>query len=325
MALVSYPELKFIEWNIACTGLLSDLSTETKLDEVLSKGEFRRLQKNLEMGKVANFDFSVDLLGDQSVIEGQASLTEIDANEKVVMITFFESRRAREAQSMLDSYSKMLEKKNEILEQQIRQNESLLLNILPRKVMEELREKGKTIPERFSEVSVLFLDFVNFTKMPVSKEPENLFKELNELFSEFDYICAKRNCERIKTIGDAYLAVCGLPEPIEGHADRIVECALEIRDYLVRRNEKNKIQWKARIGLHTGEVIGGVVGLQKYIYDIFGEGINIASRMESSAPVMGINLSGSLKERLSKSYKLEDRGIQEVKGNIKVHMFLLNP
>jgi class 3 adenylate cyclase len=225
---------------------------------------------------------------------------------------------------MLASYSELIEKKTRSLAREQRRVERLLFNVLPEKCVNELRSYGRTKPERFHEVSVLFLDFVGFTELSQRMSTERLFNELNELFTAFDAIITEHCCERIKTIGDAYLAVCGMPDRIQGHAELISSAAFKMRAFVEERNLTHQTTWRCRIGLHTGEVTGGVVGRLKYIYDVFGDGVNTASRMESNSEPMKINLSVALRERLGPAYKVSSRGMVDVKGKGMMEMFFLD-
>ena len=234
--------------------------------------------------------------------------------------------KVREQEALLESYVKLVQKQVKEIEEANQKNEDLLLNILPRKVMDELKDRGTTAPEAFDNVTIMFIDFIDFTKMEVSRDPEKLFAELNEIYTRFDDIATAHKCERIKTIGDAYLAVSGLPEPDPEHATNIARTAKEIVRYLQERNAKETIQWKCRIGVHSGSIIGGVVGIRKYIYDVFGDAINTASRMQSYSDEMRINLSAESSAQLNPDeFKLTPRRLQEVKGKGEMQMFYLEP
>ena len=226
-----------------------------------------------------------------------------------------------EAEAMVASYSLLVEKQKREIEIEKGRVEKLLLNILPRKSVEQLRQFGRTVPERFDEVTVLFLDFVGFTALAQALSPDELFSELNEIFSAFDEIITRYGCERIKTIGDAYLAVCGMPDPNPRHAEAIVTAAIEMRAFIVQRSATSKHHWACRIGVHSGSVTAGVVGRLKYIYDIFGDGVNTASRMESHADAMHINVSSATRDRLGPSFTVEPRGFVDVKGKGPMEMF----
>ncbi len=206
-----------------------------------------------------------------------------------------------------------------------RKADELLRNVLPTRVAEELKEHGSARPERFEEVTVFFSDFVDFTTRAAALPPETLLEELNEMFTAFDGIVTGNGCERIKTVGDAYLFVCGMPDPDESHAEKVVHCALEIRDYLVRRNLDAAYPWQLRIGIHSGPVVGGVVGIQKYIYDVFGDTINTASRMESHSEPMRVNVSEVTWERVKDRFDGLPRPPVDVKGKGPMRMFFVEP
>lgn len=228
-----------------------------------------------------------------------------------------------EAQGMINTYSKMVEQKQLEIEAEKAHVEKLLLNILPRKTMDELRVFGKSEPESFPDVSVLFLDFVGFTSISQKLSPQSLFAELNDMFTVFDKIVTQHGCERIKTIGDAYLAVSGMPVPDPNHAQQIVDVALCFRDYMVERNANNAQTWECRIGIHSGPVIAGIVGRVKYIYDIFGDGVNTAARMESNSEPMCINISKSTRLKLPDDFLCTPRGFIPVKGKGDLEMFFV--
>lgn len=202
-------------------------------------------------------------------------------------------------------------------------SERLLLNILPKKVASELKRSGKTIPERFESCTVYFSDIANFTTTSESLDPVFLISELNDIFTTFDAIMEKYGCERIKTIGDAYMAVCGLPEPVEDHALRMVNAARDILIALDQRNQKSDVHWRIRIGINTGQIVGGVVGVKKYIYDVFGDTINTASRMESNSEPMRINISKSTYDIVNGHFDTTARTPIEVKGKGLQEMYFI--
>jgi len=210
---------------------------------------------------------------------------------------------------------------SKIIEAEKEKSDELLLNILPSRVATDLKEKGVSDPQLFENVTVFFSDIIDFTEKSNELEPEVLISELNDIFTGFDNIIEKNNGERIKTIGDAYLAVCGLPESNPKHADNIVNAALEIVDYMKKRNETSKHKWEVRVGVHSGQVVGGVVGIKKYIYDVFGDAINTASRMESNSSPMRINISQTTMELVKFRFNIEDRGDIETKGKGRVKMY----
>ncbi len=220
---------------------------------------------------------------------------------------------------------------NKIIAMERDKNERLLLNTLPIKVVNDLKTKGTSEPEKFKRVTVFFSDIVGFTKMSSKLDPKKLIDELNDIYTRFDEIVTKNHCERIKTIGDAYMAVCGMPNQDEHHAENILKSAVEIIQYLNERNKDSSLHWKVRIGIHSGTVVGGIVGVKKYIYDVFGDTINTASRMESSSEPMRINISKNTYELIRHSkivselkLKFTPREPMEIKGKGLMKMYFVD-
>ena len=202
-------------------------------------------------------------------------------------------------------------------------SEALLRVLLPEKVIEDLIKKGHHEPELHANVSVLFCDLVGFTQITAQITPSKLIEELSELFSKFDEICAINGVTRIKTIGDAYMAACGIEQDFQDHAHRIVASGLEFINYLALRNETAKFLWKCRIGVHSGSVIGGIVGTSRFVYDIMGDNVNIASRVESNGVPMRVTITHETKELLNGSHALESIGIIELKGKTPRELFVV--
>lgn len=217
-------------------------------------------------------------------------------------------------QFMLDSYSELAERNSRDLQKEKERVERLLLNIMPRAVFEEMKDFGTTTPQRFESASVLMLDFVGFTDMAISHDPSALISELNDIFSAFDRIVDMFDCERLRTMGDAYMAVSGLPEAAPNHARNIARVALRMRRYLERRNAAHPQQWVARIGINTGPVIGSLVGISKYVYDLFGPAVNLAARMEAISEPMKITLNDDTRIALDDEFTVTERGEFEIKG-----------
>ncbi len=214
---------------------------------------------------------------------------------------------------------------HEIIQIEKAKSEKLLLNILPISIVNDLKEKGKTIPKKFENITVYFSDIVGFTKISSQLDPAYLIDELNDIFTAFDTIIEKHRGERIKTIGDAYMAVCGMDgdENASAHAESIMMAAWEIIEYLKNRNKISKIEWKIRVGVHTGPVVGGVVGIKKYIYDLFGDTINTAARMETYSLPMKINVSETTYRLLDGRFDFEERNMIEVKGKGVLKMYFV--
>ncbi|HTH13787.1 MAG TPA: adenylate/guanylate cyclase domain-containing protein [Spirochaetia bacterium] len=209
------------------------------------------------------------------------------------------------------------------LRQAQRSVEELLHNILPRAVARDLRDNGSSPPQLFPQVTVLFSDLVGFTERSAQLEPQVLIGELNDLFSGFDAIAARHGCERIKTIGDAYLAVCGMPDACPDHAAKVAQAALEMLRFLEERNRTATLRWEMRMGLHSGPVVAGIVGTNKYLYDVFGDTVNTASRMENLSEPMKINLSEATWVLVKDRMKGSVREPVEVKGKGPMRMVFL--
>lgn len=207
---------------------------------------------------------------------------------------------------------------------QRQKTEELLANILPEKVISDLKEKGRSEPHLFKNVTVLFSDFVDFTKFSTTISPKTLINELSDIFTAFDEIIEKHNCERIKTIGDAYMAVCGMPNEDSAHAKNIVMAALEMREYLKQRNTVSKYIWENRIGIHSGPVVGGIVGVKKYLYDIFGDTVNTASRVETASEAMHITVSQSTHDLISDYFELSSKRLVKLKGKKDMNLYFVN-
>ncbi len=231
--------------------------------------------------------------------------------------------KRKEAEYLLDSYSRISERQTRELEMEKARVEKLLLNIMPRRVYEELKDSGTTSPQTFESASVLLLDFAGFTDMAISRDPGALIAELNDIFTSFDRIAEHFHCERIKTIGDAYMAVAGLPDPDPDHAVHLARVALRIGRFLARRNGSSRHRWRCRIGMGSGPVIGSIVGIQKYVYDVFGPAVNMAARLEALADPMQILVSAQMAGCLRDDFVLRSLGSMEIKGFGPQEVFVL--
>jgi adenylate cyclase len=249
----------------------------------------------------------------------------VDVNgDRRVVVECWDISKELETQYMLDSYSKLAEKNARELTKEKERVERLLLNVMPRAILEELKDYGTTTPQRFDEASIVMLDFVGFTSMAISQDPGAVITELNDIFSAFDRIVEMFNCERLKTIGDAYIAVAGVPEPAPEHAHSIARIALRVRRYLERRNAAHPTAWLARIGINTGPVIGSMVGIQKYVYDLFGPGVNLAARMEAISEPMRITCTEHTYELLKDDFMFTPRGEFDIKGFGPTQLYFLD-
>jgi adenylate cyclase len=207
-----------------------------------------------------------------------------------------------------------------------KRSESLLLNILPAETAKELKQNGKVDAVKFDQVTVLFTDFVQFTKLAEQVEPEQLVKSIDYYFKEFDNITTKYGLEKIKTVGDSYMCACGLPTPNPSHARNVINAAKEMIELV--RNELSATDglshFEVRIGIHTGPVVAGIVGIKKWQYDIWGDTVNIASRMESMSHPGRINLSETTYNEIKDEFPCEYRGEIEVKHRGLMKMYFLS-
>ena len=236
------------------------------------------------------------------------------AEENLLVLVCQNITRIKELESMIDSYSMMVERNTREIKREKEQVEKLLLNIMPRSVYEEFKTFGVVTPQMYDPVSVLMLDFVGFTNMVASQDPSVTVTELNDIYSAFDRIGEQFGCERIKTIGDAYITVAGLPDPTPDHAKAIANTAIRFVRYLTRRNLSHPHQWQCRIGLSTGSVVGSVVGIQKYVYDIFGPAVNLASRLQEFADPMQITVQDDVANVLKDQFDLKSIGEKTIRG-----------
>ncbi len=211
------------------------------------------------------------------------------------------------------------------LKQEKEKSENILLNILPAEVADEIKQKGSADAKQYDNVTVLFTDFVNFTKAAEALSPKELVNELHTCFKAFDEIIDKYGIEKIKTIGDAYLAVCGLPLAKGEHAVATVKAAIEIRDFMKTHvQEAMGKSFSIRIGIHSGSVVAGIVGVKKYAYDIWGDTVNTAARMEQSGESGKINISGATYELVKNTFECEYRGKVKAKNKGEIDMYFVS-
>ncbi len=202
-------------------------------------------------------------------------------------------------------------------------SERLLLNILPAELAKELSATGVARPARHESATILFTDFSGFTQVASAMPAERMVAELNEIFAAFDDICDELGVEKIKTIGDAYMAAAGLPKPCADHAQRCVRAGLRMLDYLEHRNQTSAFKWSLRVGVNSGPVVAGVVGKRKYAFDIWGDTVNIASRMESAGEIGRVNVSAYTFDLIRDEFACEYRGKVSAKGKGEIDMYFV--
>ena len=297
---------KFAEW-------FGELPAEATLPAVFPGIDIARLRADLKEGRSHTVELSIKPRRRTLVIALSLSRA-VSNGQSLLVIECQNITRIRELESMINSYSNMVERNTREIEREKERVERLLLNIMPKAVYEEFKTFGVVSPQLYKDVSVIMLDFIGFTKMVVEIDPNVIVSELNDMFTAFDRISEQFGCERIKTMGDAYLAVSGMPEPNPDHARSVANCATRFVRYLERRNQSSKIQWKCRVGIATGSVVGSVVGVQKYVYDIFGYAVNLASRLQLFAEPMSIVSHDAMKDALIEEFTLTDLGLHEVRG-----------
>ncbi len=216
-----------------------------------------------------------------------------------------------------------LEEAYQKLEAEQYRSEQLLLNILPQAIAERLKQEPTTIADSFAEVSVLFADIVGFTELSTCISPPELVALLNDIFSRFDHLADTHQLEKIKTIGDAYMVVAGLPEHRDDHADAIANMALDMQKVLEQFNKKRGQNFRIRTGIATGPVVAGVIGIRKFIYDLWGDTVNMASRMESHGIPGQIQVTEETYLCLKDQYLFEERGMIKIKGRGEMVTYLL--
>lgn len=208
-----------------------------------------------------------------------------------------------------------------------KRSDELLLNILPEETAEELKLTGSAQPKSFDLITVMFTDFKGFTQLSEKLTAKELVSEINECFSAFDHVMQKFGVEKIKTIGDAYMAAGGLPTPNNSHATDVVNAALSIQKFMEEHKAKKiaegKLFFEIRIGVHTGPVVAGIVGVKKFAYDIWGDTVNTASRMESSGEVGRVNISGTTYEKVKEQFTCIHRGKIQAKGKGEIDMYFV--
>lgn len=278
----------------------------------------------------------IGLIGLSVLIASFAILLSITAflASKIARTNESLSRQLDKVEKLSNEKEHILKTQNEFLEQQVsertselqlekQKSDDLLLNILPHEVAEELKNTGKTEAQHYDEVSVLFTDFVSFTSISQKLGVGELIHELNENFTAFDHIMEKHGLEKIKTIGDAYLAVSGLPIKNYLHANAAILAALDILDYVEERKKTSPYALNIRIGIHSGPLVAGIIGVKKFAFDIWGDTVNTAARMEQNSESGKINISANTYELVQDTFVCESREVISVKGKGDMEMYFV--
>jgi PAS domain S-box-containing protein len=304
----------------------------------------RYLSANLALAKIYGYESPEELITSIQNIERQVYVNsnqrrefieQMEANHAVIG---FESQVYRKdgtticisenARAVRDSKGKPVYYEGTISDITARkfaqkQTEELLLNILPKPIAERLQQKQQVIADSFSDVSVLFADLVGFTNFASRKTPTELVEILNKIFSEFDQLSKQHGLEKIKTIGDAYMVVGGLPIPGSDHASSIAQMGLDMQNFIARFNTEINESFRLRIGINIGPVVAGVIGLTKFSYDLWGDTVNVASRMESSGIPGQTQVTAAVYERLKERFLFQERGTILIKGKGEMMTYLL--
>ncbi|MDD3627109.1 MAG: adenylate/guanylate cyclase domain-containing protein [bacterium] len=250
-----------------------------------------------------------------------------DIREQGLLFLRTINREIEEARKLISKQNRELKRLNLDLKREKNKSDNLLLNILPKEIAENLKQTGKVIPKMYDSVSVLFTDFSGFTGLAHTMSPEELLKELDYCFSAFDKICGKYHLEKLKTIGDSYMCAGGIPVPNKTHAVDAILAGLEMVEFMkIRHDQKQRSKlpyWNIRIGIHSGNLIAGIIGRKKFAYDIWGDTVNTASRMESGGVLNQVNISKETNDLVSKIFRTKYRGKVEVKNKEKLEMYIV--
>ncbi len=249
--------------------------------------------------------------------------THVRTRDEVGQLCEHFNHMAETIQQHNEHLEELVKQRTKELEAEKAKSEQLLLNVLPAPIAERLKAGENLIVDRFEHVSVLFADIVGFTTLSTKKTPEELVTMLNELFSLFDRLAEQHGLEKIKTIGDAYMVVAGIPQPLADHAIAIAHMALDMLAGVADYGERHGIDLGIRIGIHTGAVVAGVIGKKKFIYDLWGDTVNTASRMESHGVPNRVHVTSQTYEALRGEFELEPRGTIEIKGKGMMSTYLL--
>ncbi|MBC7774649.1 MAG: tetratricopeptide repeat protein [Phycisphaerae bacterium] len=290
---------------------------DLKIEQSLSREKQEQLnlaenEKNLQATQVSLQKTQLELQDRELQTQKTQRLFYLGGIALLSLLSFFIFRNFRNQQ-----------KSNRIIQSEKQKSDDLLLNILPAEVASELKENGRAMARQFDEVTVLFTDFVNFTQISEKLSPHELVSELHLNFKAFDEIIERYGLEKIKTIGDAYMAVSGLPVPNPHHAHMAVRAALEIQSFVRERQKGMKQAFEIRIGLNSGQVVAGIVGVKKFAYDIWGDTVNTAARMESSSEPGKINLSGATYTLVKDEFDCDYRGKITAKNKGEIDMYFL--
>jgi class 3 adenylate cyclase len=321
VAILDLKDLRFRFFNDTFVEWFGTPETGAQLSDLFPSLDIATLRKELQEGARYTTE-TVFKLRRRTMTLALDFNRAVDAGQNIAVLVCQNISRIKELESMIDSYSMMVERNTRELKREKEQVEKLLLNMMPRSVYEEYKTFGVVTPRLYEPVSVLTLDFAGFAGTIVTNlDPSVIVSELNDIYSAFDRIGDQFGCERIKTNGDVYITVAGVPDPAPDHVLSVANVAVRFVRYLHRRNASHPIQWQCRIGIASGAVIGSVVGVQKYIYDVFGPAMINAGRLRAHAQPMTILADSKTVEELGDKFILSEvEALRDGEGNAVYRM-----
>lgn len=302
IAIKSKPDLIILDW---------------EMPEISGMDALRNLKQNIK-----TYDIPVIVTSNSDKVSEALDAGAIDYVRKPIEA---EELLARVRSAMtLAATLRLLKDQKQQLETEQKKTVRILKNILPSEIVKPLTKGISVHPKPYRNVTIIMADLVNFTEKATRMSPRKLLDELRVIFTKFDEISQKHNCVRIKTIGDAYMAASGMFSNSREHALRAAKAANDMRDFINARNKQKGIQWEVRIGLNSGDIIAGFISERNLSFDVFGDNVNIASRMQSHSGPMQINISESTRKLLEPHYNFVRRISQRVKGKGMIEMYYLH-
>ena len=294
---ISYANDTFGEW-------FGPIEGQQTLSDLMAGAEIFEAMKALETANsfTAEVSFKRRRRSMTVAVEGNRAQ---DQDDGLAVLVCQNISRIKELESMIDSYAMMVERNTHEIRREKEHVEKLLLIMMPRTAYEEHKSFGVVAPRLLTDVTVVTLGFSNFDEIVAEHDAAVIVSELNDVYTAFDRIGEQFGCERVRTTGDSYFAVSGVPDPVQDHAGSVASAALRFLRYIEQRNTSHPIKWKAQIGIASGTVIGSVVGVQKYIYDVFGPAVSAADRIQADAPEMKVAVHPSTAALLDTRFVVE--------------------
>ncbi len=320
VALVDVDALRFRFYNDTFAEWFGAPEVDARLGDLFPGLDIDALKTALSEGGRHTSETTFKLRRRTMVVAMDVTLA-LDGGQRIAVLVCQNITRIRELESMIDSYSMMVERNTRELKREKEQVEKLLLNMMPRSVYEEYKTFGVVTPRLYDPVSVLTVDFAGFGEMIERVDPGVIVSELNDIYTAFDRIGEQFGCERIKTIGDVYVTVAGVPDAVADHASAVANVAVRLVRYLRQRNESHPNAWRCRIGLASGAVIGSVVGVQKYLYDVFGPAVTRAQRLRLLAEPMTICADAAAVAALDGRFDLGSLGPCEMADGSRIEVW----